>query len=212
MVDERQTRLARIPPTWALRLPVTAAATAPDGTTTAIGPGHVELEVVRATTIGDLRAAARAVARDAAAAAVEEARAAGGSVQSLPSWAICGVEGTIPITIGRGSESGAVETLGEQEHDGTPLVNVTWLKGGGAGSAADLRVAAAACELDRRVSRLRDANEEVGASACLPACLPACLRYCSAEPLSISALCVALRAIIVPCPMVMTAMGRISSC
>ena len=70
MVDERQTRLARIPPTWTLKL---AVGTEQPGD---VGPGTVQMEVMAETTVGDLRAAARAVATAAAADAVAKVRTA----------------------------------------------------------------------------------------------------------------------------------------
>lgn len=155
MVDERQTRLARIPTTWPLRLSVDAEQPG------ALGPGTVEMEVMAETTIGDLRVAANAVATAAATAAVAKVRAAGGSTESLSTWAKCGAEGTIPISLGRvGSNGGAVEVFPNDE-DTTPLVNVTWFQGDGLESVTALRATAGACQLDSRISRLRNANEEV---------------------------------------------------
>ena len=154
MIDERETRLARIPPTWPLRLVVE---TEQPG---AVGPGTVEMEVAAETTIGDLRAAANVVATAAAAAAVAKLRAAGGSMESLASWAQCGAEGTIPISLGRVNNGGTVELFSEVD-DVTPLVNVTWFRGGGLDSVASLRATAGVCQLDTRVDRLRKANEEV---------------------------------------------------
>jgi len=155
MVDERETRLARIPPTWTLSLAV--GTEQPGG----LGPGTVQLEVMAETTIGDLRAAASAVAVAAAVDAVAKLRTAGGNLQSLPSWAQCGADGRIPISLGVvGSNGGAMEIFPDVE-DSTPVVNVTWFRGRGLDSVAALRATAGACQLDTRVSRLRNANEEV---------------------------------------------------
>ena len=60
MVDEREARHARIPAAWTLRVAVSA------GEGGGAGPGTVELEVAKGTTVGELRAAARSLARDAA--------------------------------------------------------------------------------------------------------------------------------------------------
>ena len=156
MVDEREIRLARIPPSWTLSLAV--GTEQPGG----VGPGTVQMEVMAETTVGDLRAAARTVATAAAADAVAKVRAAGGNTDSLASWAQCGAEGTIPISLGRvGSNGAAMETFPDVE-DSTPLVNVTWFRGKGVDSVAALRATAGVCQLDTRVHRLRNADEEVG--------------------------------------------------
>jgi hypothetical protein len=156
MVDERETRLARIPPVWPLSLAV--GTEQPGG----MGPGTVKMEVKAGTTVGDLRAAARAVATAAAADAVAKLRTGGGNTESLAGWAQCGAEGTIPISLGRvGSNGGAIEMFPDVE-DSTPLVNVTWFRGRGLDSVAALRATAGVCQLDTRVNRLRNADEEVG--------------------------------------------------
>ena len=140
-------RRARIPEAWSLSLPIESGAGADEA-----GPGTLEIEVRRETTLGEVRLAAAALAAREAAARAKARRDATGVVPVLPVWAQCGAEGEIPIVLRRvGSEDPLAD-------DALTVGNATWFES--AEVPARFVASAEACVLDERIARLRDGGEE----------------------------------------------------